>query len=501
MKKQLLLLLFGLSAMSSSSQEVAWERSIGGSHSEYLFDMVPTVDYGFILAGSSLSEKTGDKAESGSGNLDYFIWKMDKHGEEEWQMSFGADGADLLQKITPADDMGYLLAGTSNSGISGVKSEESRGKNDLWLIKINAKGAIQWEKTIGGSGDDKLMTVTPLGDGYLIGASSNSPVSREKTDKSKGGMDIWLIRLDKTGNILWQKTYGGYYNDEVKKILPTESGFVVLSESNSPAGEDKNIDNLGSTDVWVLQLDNNGNLHSQYAFGGEGDNRATDIISTESGYIITGSKQENGNRRFWVLQTDKQLMETDSFTHEFSGDAYMTDTFFDENGNLLLSGYNMDLKTRKKSYLSIKTNLSGDKLWDKELSTSGDDLLRKVVKTRDGGYVFAGNSNGTKAKIKSSNQGGYDYWVLKLHSEEEIKTPEIKLEAIPNPTENFTQIVLNHDYEYGELMIVDMTGKILYREALQYDMATLDFSSYPKGVYLVTVKTDVMENSVKVIRK
>src|SRR5690606_5526897 len=91
MKKQLLMLLVGLSAVSSYSQEVAWERSIGGSHSEYLFDMTPTVDYGFILAGSSLSDKTGDKAESGSGNLDYFIWKMDKHGEEEWQMSFGAD--------------------------------------------------------------------------------------------------------------------------------------------------------------------------------------------------------------------------------------------------------------------------------------------------------------------------------------------------------------------------------------------------------------------------
>src|SRR5690606_34361569 len=109
---------------------------------------------------------------------------------------------------------------------------------------------------------------------------------------------------------------------------------------------------------------------------------STDILSTENGYIITGSKQEDGNRQFWVMQTDKQLMETDSFTHEFSGDAFMTDTFLDENGNLLLSGYNMDLKTRKKSYLSVKTNLSGDTLWHKELSTSGDDLLRKVVKTR-----------------------------------------------------------------------------------------------------------------------
>lgn len=501
MKKQLLGLLFGLSALSGYSQEVAWERSIGGAHSEYLFDMTPTVDYGFILAGSSLSDKTGNKSESGNGNLDYFIWKMDKHGEEEWQMSFGADGVDLLQKIIPSGDMGYLLAGTSNSGISGVKSEENRGKNDLWLIKINAKGMIEWEKTIGGSGDDKLMSVTRLSDGYLVGAASNSPISGDKADKNKGGMDVWLIRLDQSGKILWQKTYGSFYNDEVKKILPTETGFVVLTESNSPAEEDKNIENLGGTDVWVLKLDGSGNLLSQYAFGGEGDDRATDILTNENGYVITGSKQEDGNREFWVVQTDQQFMETDSFTHEFSGDAHMTDTSVDETGNLLLSGYNTDLKTRQKAYISMKTNLSGDKLWDKELSTSGDDLLRKVVVTRDGGYVFAGNSNGTKAKIKSSNQGGYDYWVLKLHNEEEIKTPEIKLEAIPNPTDGFTQIVFNHDYEYGELMIVDMTGKVLHIENLQYDMATLDFSTYPRGVYLVTVKTDVMENSVKVIRK
>ena len=499
--RKLLFMLFGMSAVAGYGQKVAWERSIGGSHAEYLFDMVPTVDYGFILAGSSLSDKSGDKADAGGGNLDYFIWKMDKHGEEEWQMSFGADGADFLQKITPSGDMGYLLSGTSNSGTSGVKSEDSRGKNDLWLIKINAQGGIEWEKTIGGSGDDKLMTVTALDDGYIIGATSNSPVSGEKTDKNKGGMDIWLIRMDKTGKILWQQTYGGYYNDEVKKILPNENGFVVLAESNSPAGEDKNLDTLGSTDVWLLQLDDSGRLLSQYVFGGESDDRATDILPNEGGYIITGSKQDDGNRAFWVLQTDNRFMETDSFTHEFSGDAYMTDTFMDESGNLMLSGYKMDRRTSLKSYVSLKTNLSGDMLWDKELSTSGDDLLRKVVVTRDGGYVFAGNSNGIKSKIKTSSQGNYDYWVLKLADQVEQKVPETILEAIPNPTEGFTQIVLNHDYEYGELMIVNMSGQVLYREALHYDMATLDFSGYPTGVYVVSVKTDVLESSVKVIKK
>src|SRR5690554_1034560 len=99
MKKQLLFLLFGATVFSGYSQKVVWEQTIGGEHSEYLFDMVPTVDYGFLLAGSSLSDKTGSKKDNGQGSLDYFLWKMDKNGEEEWQWSFGGEGQDILKSI------------------------------------------------------------------------------------------------------------------------------------------------------------------------------------------------------------------------------------------------------------------------------------------------------------------------------------------------------------------------------------------------------------------
>lgn len=116
MKKQLLFLLFGVSAFSSYSQKVVWEKTIGGEHSEYLFDMVPTLDYGFLLAGSSLSDKSGLKSLKSQGNLDYFLWKMDKNGEEEWQLSFGGEGQDILKSIYPTADMGYILGGYSDSG-------------------------------------------------------------------------------------------------------------------------------------------------------------------------------------------------------------------------------------------------------------------------------------------------------------------------------------------------------------------------------------------------
>ena len=134
MKKKLLFLLFGMSAFSGYSQKVVWEKTIGGEHSEYLFDMVPTLDYGFLLAGSSLSDKSGLKSQKSQGNLDYFLWKMDKNGEEEWQLSFGGEGQDILKSIYPTTDMGYILGGYSNSGKSDSKFSENKGKNDIWIM-------------------------------------------------------------------------------------------------------------------------------------------------------------------------------------------------------------------------------------------------------------------------------------------------------------------------------------------------------------------------------
>lgn len=234
MKKTLLFVAGFCTGLSSYSQKVLWEKSIGGQYSEYLFDMVPTVDYGFMLAGSSLSGPSGVKKGANQGSLDYFIWKMDKEGEEEWQLSFGGTGKDLLQKIVPTSDAGYLLAGTSDSDKSGMKTQDSNGKNDLWLIKINAMGIEEWQTTIGGSGDDQLVVAKRLSDGYLIGASTNSPYSGNKKSGAKGGMDIWLLRLDNEGNIVWQQTFGGVYNDLIKNVMVSENGFLILAQAIRP---------------------------------------------------------------------------------------------------------------------------------------------------------------------------------------------------------------------------------------------------------------------------
>ncbi len=498
------------------SQKVLWEKTIGGKYSEYLFDMTPTPDNGFILAGSSLSNKSGNKTKDGNGNLDYFIWKMDKDGEEEWQLSFGGSGVDILKSIISTNDGGYMLGGYSNSNISADKTDSLRGLNDIWLVKLNAKGGVDWQKTIGGIGDDKLVQIKQIkGGGYIVVANSNSTISGEKHDKNLGGLDYWVLKLDKSGNIIWQKTFGGIYNDEVKSVLLTRDNEIIIGgSSNSPIGEFKHFDTNGGFDFWILKLDSEGNLKKQKVFGGKSDDFLTDIIESENGFIIAGTSSSNGggnksvnsekHNDFWVIKTDFDFENDEQFSYDFKGDDYLTSIIYDSNSNeILLGGFQIDEKTSKKSYISLIANDKGENIWNKKFSTEGSDLLRKVAHTRDGGYIFAGNSDGKVSGDKKVSQGLHDYWVVKLkreRNESETKF-EIKLEAFPNPTEQYSNIVINHEYEEGTLSIVDLAGRVLYTESIYYDMVPIDLGNYPQGIYVIHVKTDVFNGSIKIIKK
>jgi len=264
-----------LAVTSLHAQDILWEHSYGGKHAEFLYDAQSTADYGFILAGSSISSKNGNKTESNKGDLDYWIWKMDEKGTPEWQKSFGGNGVDLLQSIRITNDGGFILAGTSTSSISGDKKDQSKGLEDFWIIKLDARGQELWQRTIGGSGQDILLSIAQTKDGgYILGGSSSSNKS-EPTDKgivdkygkqedSRGGIDYWVVKLDSNGEIEWDKTIGGKYKDELKSIEQTkDDGFIIGGYSNSPESGEKSQKSFGFGDYWVLKLDKEGNIQWQ----------------------------------------------------------------------------------------------------------------------------------------------------------------------------------------------------------------------------------------------
>ena len=412
------------------AQSILWEKSYGGLNADYLMDAIPTPDYGFILAGSSLSGNTGNKTSVNTGDLDYWVWKMKENGDLEWQKSFGGSGADFLQSISLTVDGGFILAGTSNSNKEHDKTDNSHGLDDFWIIKLDAKGRVEWQKTIGGSSQEKLQTIKQTNDGgYIIGGSSSSDISGEKKTDSFGNLDYWLVKIDKKGEIIWQRTFGGRYFDELRSVIATkDGGYFVGGYSNSPISGNKTEDNVGIGDYWVLKLDAMGNILWQRTIGGNADDQLSVVHQSYDGNFIVGgnsnsnstdAKQKNNAQGtdFWILKLGSTGDTFWQETYNIAEVDLLSAVTENKDHTLLLGGYakselNGSSKKQKEEreindYVVIKVAENGAELWRKSVGSDGEDVLKKLIETRDGGYILAGTSNATPQKnnIATANVG------------------------------------------------------------------------------------------------
>lgn len=190
---------------------IQWQKIYGGDKSEYPRSLIPTKDGGALLAKSSNSDRTGNKSMDSYGKADFWVVKIDSNGQIVWQRTYGGDNTENLYTGISIIGGGFLLAGNTRSGKSGNKTDTFYGGyNDAWVVKTDSNGIVEWDKTIGGNGSESIFSMKETPDGtYLLGGSSTSDSSGNKREDSRGGSDFWLIELDATGNILWQRTVGG----------------------------------------------------------------------------------------------------------------------------------------------------------------------------------------------------------------------------------------------------------------------------------------------------
>jgi len=166
----LLLFLISLNLSAQSTPSKQWDKDFGGNGGDQLNFSQQTSDGGYILGGYSFSGISGDKTEASRGSNDFWVVKIDANGAKQWDKRFGGTGSDALNSLQQTSDGGYILGGTSSSGISGDKTEASRGGNDFWVVKIDANGTKQWDKRFGGSGSDNLNSVRQTSEGgYILG--------------------------------------------------------------------------------------------------------------------------------------------------------------------------------------------------------------------------------------------------------------------------------------------------------------------------------------------
>ncbi|HOX36211.1 MAG TPA: hypothetical protein PLO06_10990, partial [Methanoregulaceae archaeon] len=237
---------------------ILWQRLLGGSEEDVGWDFALTRDGGSIITGRSMSSASGDVTGTSHGLFDAWIVKLDQAGNIEWQKLLGGDRDDGLRSVALTDDGGYILAGYSNSDTIRNPGVLNHGNMDAWVVKLDQAGNVEWQKLLGGDQRDDAEEILPTNDGFVLIGCSSSGTSGDITAVNHGGYsDVWVVKLDKAGNILWQGLMGGAGNDCGYAIRQTaDGGLVFIGNSDSNASGDITGTSRGGYDFWVVKLTN-----------------------------------------------------------------------------------------------------------------------------------------------------------------------------------------------------------------------------------------------------
>jgi len=284
---------------------VHWTMQYGSEDEiEVARSIEETSDGGFIVGGYSFSEE--------SSMYKTWLLKLNSDGNVLWEKNYGGSSWEECRSIAVTSDGGYILAGFS-------RPDDGYGRQDYWVLKLDSEGNIEWEQNYGGSRDDFAHKIKQTSDGgYIVAGYSRS--SDFDVSKNNGEEDIWILKLDSSGDIEWEKSYGGTSEDKAYSVIESKfGGFIVGGASNSNDIDVSN--NYGKRDSWILKLSTVGNLEWEMNLGGSEDDVTYDLKETHDGkIIITGyaisndgdliNNQNNGWRDLWVCKLDQGISST-----------------------------------------------------------------------------------------------------------------------------------------------------------------------------------------------
>ncbi len=354
------------------------QTTLGGSNYDQGSKMIQTKDRGFVVCGLTFSND-GDFKTKDTINGDAYIAKYNKFWQLEWTKTYGGSGNDVFNDIVQTYD-GYAVVGqtTSNDGdVSG-----NHGGNDVWLVKLSASGNIEWQKCYGGTGDEfgNAIVQTFYG-GYAIATFTNSndgDVSgNHNTD---GNFDGWFIQVAPQGKLLFQHCYGGSDFDGFFAMVPSDFGSFIIEGGTSSTDGDVGGDH-GGGDAWVVKVNAFGKILWQRAVGG-------------SGIDASGSNE--------ITRTTDGNVVINGYTNSHDGD------FATQNDTVA-------------SYIAKLNSATGKIIWSKSYAEPIYRAGFGIFATRDGGSVEAGfvGPNGFDntthdALISKFDKNGNEEWYKRV---------------------------------------------------------------------------------------
>jgi len=362
-----------------SAQMIEWQADVGGNTNEAIFTAAPSPGGGYVVCGSSASGPSGNKTSGNFGLEDFWLVKLDANGNKQWDKTYGGSGSEESYSVQPTGDGGYVMCGYSYSGATGNKTNLAIGSGDAWVVKTDGSGNLEWERVFGGVAFDVFYIVRTNSDGgYIMVGQSYSGVGGTKTNANLGEGDFWLVKTDAAGNQLWERVFGGDMDEYPYALEPTrDGGYIMGGSSASGISGNKTTGNFGNYDYWIVKVDTNGIKQWERTYGGDGWDEVNALKQTsDGGYIVAGSSPSG-------ISGNKQLPAFG---------------FYD--------------------WWLLKLDENGDKQWETVLGGTNDsDYLNQVVETSDGGFLLAGTSWSNASGNKTNeNIGMSDYWLVKVDS-------------------------------------------------------------------------------------
>lgn len=459
-----------------------WESCYGGSESDGAYKLISRNDQYYILAATQSTD--GDVQSNNNGGLDYWVIKLDSEREIIWEKCYGSPGNEAPRDMIVTPDGGVVVMGRIFN--SGGDVSVLYGSNDVWMFKTDSLGNLEWEKTLGNQWNDNGVSIMLNSEGniILIGAVAHYGGMVEcNTDDYYG--DVWLVELDLQGNIVSQHCYGGSYYDLGFSVIEVDAGYIFAAGSSSNDGDvsghhgPAGIAPNGWPDIWVVKIDLQGEIIWQKSIGGYDSEFPMYITQTEdSGIVVIGLTSSNDG---------------------------------DVSGN----HSNPDLMNDNDIWV-VKLSPGGEIEWQQCYGGLGTEYLESpqtILKKSDYNYVIASSTDyGPSYDVECTPTGGNyldeDAWIFEIGLEDTTGLNESlpgsgNLDVYPNPATDWAvfNYTLPDNNAEGEMMISDATGKLVATLPIsgKQGQKVWDTRKIKSGVYFYTLNVSGFNKTGKII--
>jgi len=467
-----------------TSGNIIWEKRYAGSNNDYGIFATPTANGdGYLLIGQSSSNDGDIQPNPGSppwlrnrGGQDIWAAKLDKNGNILWRQLFGGAGNESAASIRSTADGGLIIAGTTNSNDQDVHG--LHGGSDMWVVKVDAAGNIQWQKCLGGTANETASDLEITDDGgYLIAgktASQDGDVTGNHATAASGATsDAWIVRLSASGDILWQKCFGGSGDDALYDIIELpDHNFAAVGSTNSTDGDVSQA--FGSNDAWLVKFDAAANLIWQQSFGTSANEFGVTLESKPGGNFVVAGQWYDLHPHLWFFEAGPQIAAGSlpitllSFQATQSGNAVNVTWKTTEEINA--QHFEVQRSANGNNFITIGTVQAGGNAYqfkDNE-PLAGYNYYRLKMVDKDGAYEY---SSIVLVNIKSA--------------------ADITSSLYPNPGNGHVTLTLQGPVQGNvSAQVLDLQGRVLLTKQLGYQHTThfttpVDASALPRGNYLL----------------